>query len=78
MTRNERQLMRLAAEIHEPLSSGQSTTAHVELPTTSWQQSEHLLRRMRRARQRGWQLAVQRLQRDLREVLHRLHGELIA
>ncbi len=78
MTGNERRLLRLAAAIHESLSSGQSTTAHVELPTTSWQQSEHLLRRMRRAQQRGWQLAVQRLQCDLREMPRRLHGELIA
>jgi hypothetical protein len=78
MTRNERRLMRLAVAIHEPLISGQTTSAHVELPTASWQQGEHLLRRMRRAQQRGWRLAVQRLQRDLREVLCRLHGELSA
>ncbi|MCH7688714.1 MAG: hypothetical protein IH899_18860 [Planctomycetes bacterium] len=77
MTGNERLLLRLAVAMHEPLGSGQSTSAQVELPTASWQQGEHLLRRIHRARQRGWQLAAQRLQRELQEVLCRLQGELI-
>ena len=76
MTRNERLLTRLAAAIYEQPKTEHSTG--VDLPTATWQQSEVLLQRLRRARQRGWQLAAQRLQRDLREVLHRLRGELIA
>ena len=76
MTLKEKQLLRLAIAIREQLSTRPSTTARVELPTAIWQHSENLLRRMRRARQHGWQLAAQRLQRDLRETLHRLRSEL--
>lgn len=77
MTHHEKLLIRLAIIIHEQLNVGQSKIANIELPTTTWQQSEVLLRQMRRAQQRGWQLADQRLQRDLQEMLHRLRGELI-
>ena len=75
---NERLLMRLAIAIHEQLKTGQSKRANVELPAATWQQCEVLLRQMHRAQQRGWQLAAGRLQRDLQEMLRRLHGELIA
>ena len=78
MTRTEKTLMRLAVAVHGQLTSEQSTNVQVELPTKVWQQSEVLLRRMRRAHRHGWQLAAQRLQRDLQEALRRLHGELVA
>ncbi len=78
MTRNEKLLIRLAIEIQEQLKTNQSTSEKVELPTTTWQQSEILLRRMRGARQHNWQLAAQRLQLDLQEMLRRLNGELIS
>ena len=78
MTRKEKLLMRLAVAIHEQLKAEQSKSVNVELPATTWQQSEILFRRMRRAHQHGWQLAAQRLQRDLRDMLRRLHGEVIA
>ena len=76
MTRNEKMLTRLVIAIYEQLTTEHSTG--VDLPTATWQQSERLLKRMRRARQRGWQLAAQRLQYELQEMLRRLHGELIA
>ena len=78
MTRTEKTLMRLAVAVHGQLKSESSTSVQVELPTTVWQQGEVLLRRMRRAHHHGWQLAALRLQRDLREVLRRLNGELVA
>ena len=77
MMPNERLLMRLAIAIHEQLITGQSKRADVELPTATWQQCEVLLRQMHLAQQYGWQLAAGRLQRDLQEMLRRLHGELI-
>jgi hypothetical protein len=78
MTRKEKLLIRRAIAIHQQRKIEPSTAAKVELPTPTWQQSKHLFRRMYRARQRGWNLAAQRLQRELREVLRRLHGELVA
>ena len=78
MTCKAEQLLRLAIAIQEQLNVKQPTSAQVELPTTTWQQSEQTLRRIRRAHEHGWQLAAQRLQRDLREMLRRLNGDLIA
>ncbi|MFV1967331.1 MAG: hypothetical protein ACC628_18025 [Pirellulaceae bacterium] len=78
MTRTEKTLMRLAVAVHGQLKSEQSTSVQIDLPTTTWQQSQVLVRRMRRAHQHGWQLAAQRLQRDLKEMFRRLHGELVA
>ncbi|HJN10756.1 MAG TPA: hypothetical protein QF564_18870, partial [Pirellulaceae bacterium] len=77
MTCKAKQLLRLAIAIHEHLKGEQSTT-HLELPTTTWQRSEQMLRQMRLGHQHGWHLATHRLQRDLREMLRRLHGELTA
>ena len=77
MKPKERLLIRLAIAIHEQLITGQSMRRDVELPTSTWQQCEVLLRQMHLAQQHGWQLAAGRLQRDLQEMLRRLHGELI-
>ncbi len=77
MTHKERRLLRLAVAIHEQLTTKPPMIANVELPTTLWRQSEVLLRRIRRARQRGWQLAAQLLERDLQKLLRELRGELV-
>jgi hypothetical protein len=78
MTRHEKLLMRLAIAIYERRTTKQAASSTIELPTASWQQSEDIFRRIRRARQRGWQLAAQRLHCDLQESLRRLRGELTA
>jgi len=78
MTPHEKRCMRLTLAIHRQFTANKPTPVSVELPTATWRQGELLLRRMQMAHQRGWRLAAHRLQRELRETLRRLHGELIA
>lgn len=78
MTRMRNVIVRLAIAIHRRLTIDHTAAATVELPALAWQQCETLQRRMCRARQRGWHLAAERLRRELREMLQRLHGDLAA
>ena len=78
MTHDAKSLLRLAAAIHQQLQAKQSTNANTPLPTAAWRQSERLWNRLQKSRQRGWQLAANRLQCDLRASIQRLQGELAA
>ncbi len=76
MTQNERLLGRTAVAIHEQLLPRTSPGEYIELPIAAWQQCQVLHRKMRRSTQRGWQLAAERLQRDLRLAVGRLRDNL--
>lgn len=76
MMRKQEPLIRLAIAIREQLSPRRCAVENTELPTSAWQQCDTLLGKLRRARRRGWHLAVGRLQRDLQGATQRLQGAL--
>ena len=76
MTHDAKSLARLAAAIHQQLHSQESMANLSPLPTAAWRQSERLWHRLHRSRQRGWQLAANRLQHDLTVSIQRLQSEL--
>lgn len=77
MIRPEKRLLRLAVDIHEQLKTQEALCPVDSWPALTWQRCETLRRRMHRAHERGWHLAAQRLQRDLRELVRRTHAQLI-
>ena len=78
MNELNRRLIRIAMAIHERLKTRPPDNQYVELPTSAWQQTETLFRRLRRAQVRGWTLASRRLERDFTVILSRLVDQLTA
>ena len=76
MMRKQKPLIRLAIAIHDQLTPNRCAAGNTELPRAAWLQCDNLLRKMGVARQMGWYLAVEQLQRDLRGALQRLQGAL--
>lgn len=68
----KRAMLRLALAIHQQSSSQVAKSADFELPESAWHQCSCLIRRRRRARQKGWNLAAQSLERDLQSLLEDL------
>ena len=77
LSQHEKQLLKLAITIHDLLAKRNFKPNEVNLPAATWRACENLLRKMRRARRRGWRLAAERVQRDLDEAVRRMQGELI-
>lgn len=73
-----RRLLRLALAIQAKLSEPNSGHADVELPSHCWQPCSDLVRKIKRARVHGWQLAAGSLLEDLASSLSLLQGELSA
>ncbi len=71
-------LMRLAVAIHAQLSASSSRARLVDLPTTSWNRCQELVRQIRRAELRGWHLAAAQLMTDLRHAASSIESELTA
>jgi hypothetical protein len=76
MPRIDKKLLRLAMAVgaqfgsrHDPL---------LELPQNAWDRCAQLVRQIRRAQLRGWNLAAQELRTDLRYTLAAIQGELTA
>jgi hypothetical protein len=78
MTRQQRLLRRMAIAIHERLHSKTTHDKRTVLPTAAWQQCESLNRKLQKAAQRGWNLAADRLNHDLRLAVERLRSEIAA
>lgn len=76
MIHKQKPLIRLAIAIREQLTPRRCAVENTELPVSTWQQCGILLGKLRRARHRGWHLAAERLQRDLRGTVQRLLGAL--
>lgn len=74
MQRSDRKLVRLANAIHKRLH--RPKTVYVELPATTWDRCEVLMRRMHRAQAHGWSHAAQRSQSVLRSALRTLQNDL--
>ena len=70
--------LRWASVIYDHYHPVRPMQATVALPSPAWQRCELLSRRLRRVSERGWRLAAARLQRELRELLHRLVMDLTA
>ena len=77
MNRQEKRLLGIAVDIHEQLKTQGAMRPVDAWPTVTWQRCDALRRRMSRADERGWHLAARRLQSDLRELVHRTHGQLL-
>lgn len=75
MIRQQRLLVRMAIAIHERLGSRTTNDSCVTLPAVAWQQCETLNRKIRTAVDRGWTLAADRLNHDLRVAVERLRNE---
>jgi hypothetical protein len=58
-------LMRLAAAMHTQLSSRQANESLIEMPVRPWDRCTELVRQIRRAQLRGWNLAAISLSKDL-------------
>jgi hypothetical protein len=72
----DQRLMRAALAIHDRMNSSRTSPPVRHLPTFVWHQCEALLRKLKTASDRGWHLAVERLQRELLEMRRRLQEEL--
>lgn len=78
MCSNSKPLLRLAAAIHNHLATAAATERLIELPLNAWQRCVDIVRRIRRARLRGWHLAAAVLIGDLRYALPAVEQELAA
>ncbi len=78
MTEVDRSLMRLAIAIHQRLTRTEGNEFTIKLPRSKWRETEALCRQRNLARQRGWDLAAERVQRELGEALRWMSTELIA
>jgi hypothetical protein len=58
-------LMRLAAAIHTKLAGRRTNEPLIEMPVRLWERCTDLVRQIRRAQLRGWNLAANALSRDL-------------
>ena len=78
MSTLNKQFARLAVAIHAQLLSRRGREPLIELPIEYWQRCSDLVRRVRRAQLRGWQLAANELLRDLRYTIPSIEHELTA
>src|SRR3954469_8720148 len=71
-------LMRLAIAIHARLAAAQANEGFIELPNQAWLRCTELVRQIRRARIRGWNLAAKTLSGDLVYALPSVQHEITA
>ena len=76
MPSKQEYLVRLALAISERLKTVPLHRQNAVLPVDAWQRCESVARQSCRARQHGWHLAADRLQRELACLVGRLHGDL--
>src|SRR6476660_9288449 len=76
MPSTKNSLSRLAAAIHAELNAENGREPLIEMPQMDWQRCADLVRQIRRARLRGWQLAANALLRDLGYALPSIQHEL--
>jgi len=69
MRRSKQAALQAAILLYERLYGQRSSLGPVPLPFQAWNNIGHVCRQIDRARQRGWQLAAQRLTRDLAAVV---------
>lgn len=69
-------MLRVATAIHDELCRHHETPCCVELPVDLWKQCVACSHRIRRARQQELLLAARRLQRDWRNLLDQVQGDL--
>jgi hypothetical protein len=77
MSAINKQLMRLAVALHARLARRPGDRL-IELPVQSWQRCAEIVRQIRRAELRGWQLAGQHLRTNLRHTIPRVETALDA
>lgn len=70
--------MRLAAAIHTQLAGRRANEPLIELPVRPWDRCTELVRQIRRARLRGWNLAASSLSKDLDYSIPSVQQELTA
>src|SRR5258705_13221465 len=58
-------LMRLAIAIHAQLAGRRANESLIEMPVRAWDRCTELVRQIRRAQLRGWNLAANVLSKDL-------------
>src|SRR6476660_5534587 len=71
-------ILRLAVAIHAELARLRAREPLVELPAGAWQKCAELVRQVRRAQLRGWQLAAKTLLGDLNYAIPSVQNELAA
>jgi hypothetical protein len=71
-------LMRFAAAVHAQLTGRQVNEPLIELPVRPWDRCTELVRQIRRAQLRGWNLAVSALSKDLDYAIPSVQQELTA
>ena len=76
MSKENRQIMRLALAIHQSHAAQRARRNAIHLPSASWQHCQQLVRQIERAQQRGWNLSQTRLERDLKYALSSVRDEL--
>lgn len=76
MNVEQRQMLRLAAMIHERLVACSQPLDCLELPRSAWSHCTDTLRRLRCVQQRGWHLAAVRQQQYLAHEVAFLRSEL--
>ena len=64
MSRIDKPLLRLAVALHARLAR-RPVARLIELPVQSWQRCAEIVRQIRRAELRGWQLAAEHLRTNL-------------
>jgi len=75
MTKPNQTLMKVALAVHEQVTEQSVQPPALQLPLESWAACEDTIRRIRRARENGWNLAARRLQRHLQDQLWRLRSD---
>ena len=68
-------LLRLAVALHARLARRPGDRL-IELPVQSWQRCAEIVRQIRRAELRGWQLAAEHLRTNLRHTIPRVEAAL--
>jgi hypothetical protein len=71
-------LLKLALALHTQLASNGANDPFIELPVSSWDRCAELVRQLRRARLRGWHLAMNQLLGDLSYAIPSVQHELAA
>src|SRR4051794_34587205 len=71
-----KKLVRLAVAMYTDFITRRASGLLVELPVATWNSCTQLVRQIRRAQLRGWQLAAGELQNDLRHTIPSIQYEL--
>jgi len=72
----DKRLLRLALVVQAELAQRRSPPCQLDLPTAAWDRCRSVVRRMQRAKRRGWYLAAAVLQHELAYELSMIHSEL--